>query len=48
MTDEYTAGTQEYEAPALVILGPAEDLTQAKIGNGSDLTSAFHVSGATD
>jgi hypothetical protein len=44
MTNE-NAGTQEYEAPALVILGPAEDLTrQLKTGNGSDATSAFHQS----
>jgi hypothetical protein len=42
MTDD-KAGTEEYEAPALVILGPAEDLT-LKNGAGSDATSAFHTS----
>lgn len=45
MTDTSTAGTVEYDAPAIVVLGPAQDLTQAlKEGNGSDVTSAFHQS----
>ena len=44
MTNDETNATEEYEAPVLVILGPAEDLT-LKNGTGSDLTSAFHTSG---
>jgi hypothetical protein len=45
MTNDKQAGTVEYEAPAIVVLGPAEDLTrQLKTGNGSDATSAFHQS----
>ena len=35
---------EDYEAPAIVILGRAEDLTQTKNGSGSDAASAFHVS----
>jgi hypothetical protein len=45
MTTDKQAEAKGYEAPALVILGPAEDLTQApKPGAGSDATSAFHQS----
>ena len=34
-----------YEAPAIKILGPAEDLTRVvKGGSGSDATSPFHIS----
>ena len=37
--------TEGYEAPKVVVLGPAEDLTQvSKPGSGSDATSAFHQS----
>jgi|GEM_PF-2238221 len=42
---EKNVETAGYEAPALVVLGPAEDLTQAlKGGAGSDSQSAFHIS----
>jgi hypothetical protein len=41
VTNEKTEG---YEAPKIVVLGPAEDLTQVKNGRGSDATSIFHQS----
>lgn len=37
--------TEGYEAPKIVILGSAEDLTKSvKPGKGSDASSAFHIS----
>lgn len=41
-----TEKTEGYEAPTIVVLGPAEDLTRVplKPGSGSDSTSAFHQS----
>jgi hypothetical protein len=42
---EKNVETAGYEAPALVVLGPAEDLTlDLKNGMGSDSTSNFHQS----
>jgi hypothetical protein len=44
MTTDKKVETTEYEAPKLVILGPAEDLTRIKNGIGADASSAFHQS----
>lgn len=45
MATEEKTETSGYEAPELVILGPAEDLTRlTKPGSGSDAISAYHQS----